>query len=147
MLADGLAFLAVKPHDEWQEAEIRTRLLADKGYDKTIEKLGGKLFLDEVATAHKAYGVALGITAVKLAPESPAIREARDTAIDLIRSYVLRVAALVRKSDPQTEALSQRLLAPLVNWRDRPAKAAVTDQAAPSIAIDPIATNAADPTH
>jgi hypothetical protein len=99
VFADGLAFLAVKPHDEWQEAEIRTRLLADKGYDKTIEKLGGKPFLDEVATAHKAYGVALGITAVKLAPESPAIREARDTAIYLIRSYVLRVAALVRKSD------------------------------------------------
>ena len=43
---------------------------------------------------------------------------------------MLRVAALVRKSDPQAEALSQRLLAPLVNWRDRPAKAAMTAPAA-----------------
>ena len=129
----GLAFLAVRQHDEWQEAEIRARLLADKGYDKIIEQLGGKPFLDEIASAHKAYGEALGITLVKLAPESPAIRVARDNAIDLIRSYVLRVAALVRKSDPQTEALSQRLLAPLVHWRDRPAKAAVTDPAVPPI--------------
>ena len=128
----------MRPHDEWQEAEIRTRLLADKGYDKTIEQLGGKPFLDEITSAHKAYGEALGITIVKLAPESPAVRVARDNAIDLIRSYVLRVAALVRRSDPQTEALSQRLLAPLVNWRDRPAKAAMTDPvAAPAPAALP----------
>ncbi len=138
VFAGGLSFLAVRPHDEWQEAEIRTRLLADKGYDKTIEQLGGKPFLDEITSAHKAYGEALGITVVKLAPESPAVRVARDNAIDLIRSYVLRVAALVRKSDPQTEALSQRLLAPLVHWRDRPAKAAVTDPvAAPAPAAPP----------
>ncbi len=130
VFADGLSFLAVRPHDEWQEAEIRTRLLADRGYDKTIAQLGGQPFLDEVAIAHKAYGVALGITAVKIVPESPAIREARDSAIDLIRSYVLRVAALVRRNDPQSEALSQRLLAPLVNWRDRPTKGVVGEPVA-----------------
>jgi hypothetical protein len=68
---------------------------------------------------------------MKVAAESPAVRVARDNAIDLVRSYVLRVAALVRKSDPNTEALAQRLLAPLVTWRERPAKAAATDPAAP----------------
>lgn len=101
--------------------------------------LGGKPFLDEITSAHKAYGEALGITAVKVAPESPAIRVARDNATDVIRSYVLRVAALVRKSDPQTEALSQRLLAPLVNWRARPAKAA---EAEPVAAPTPPASTA-----
>jgi hypothetical protein len=137
VFADGLSFLTVRPHDEWQEAEIRARLLVEKGHDKTIEQLGGKAFLDEITSAHKAYGKALGITVAKLAPESPAIRVARDNALDVIRSYVLRVAALVRKSDPQTEALAQRLLAPLVNWRDRPAKAAVVDPVAVPAPIAP----------
>jgi len=147
----GLAFLAVRPHDEWQEAEIRARLIAEKGYDKTITLLGGKPFLDEITSAHKAYGEALGITVVKVAAESPAVRVARDNAIDLVRSYVLRVAALVRKSDPNTEALAQRLLAPLVNWRDRPAKAAtaapaVTEPEAPAIATDQGAATGSDTT-
>jgi hypothetical protein len=57
---------------------------------------------------------------VNTAVESPAIRVARDAAVDVIRGQVLRVAALVRKSDPQSEALSQRLLAPIVNWREDP---------------------------
>jgi hypothetical protein len=133
VFAGGLAFLAVKPHDEWQEAEIRLRLIADKGHEKTIEQLGGKPFLDHLAVAHKAYGEALGITTVKATVESPAIRVARDAAVEVLRGYVLRVAALVRKSDPQSEALSQRLLAPIVNWRDSPAKAgAAADPAAPA---------------
>jgi hypothetical protein len=127
VFAGGLAFLAVRPHDEWQEAEIRTRLLAEKGYATTIAHLGGQPFLDQIASAHKAYGEALGITVVKVPLEGPAVRGARDTAIDVIRAYVLRVAALVRKSAPETEALAQRLLAPLVTWRERPVKAAAAE--------------------
>ena len=133
VFAGGLAFLAVRPHDEWQEAEIRLRVIADKGHEKTIAQLGGQPFLDHLAVAHKGYGEALGITTVKAAVETPAIRVARDAAVVVVREYVLRVAALVRKSDPQSEALSQRLLAPIVNWRDVPAKAgAAADPAAPA---------------
>jgi hypothetical protein len=133
VFAGNLAFLAVRPHDEWQEAEIRLRLIGEKGHEKTIAQLGGQPFLDHLAVAHKAYGEALGITTVKAAVETPAIRVARDAAVEVVRGYVLRVAALVRKSDPQSEALSQRLLAPIVNWRDVPAKPdAAADPAAPA---------------
>ncbi|MEP7121723.1 MAG: hypothetical protein ABJE95_12465 [Byssovorax sp.] len=130
VFAGGLAFLAVRPHNEWQEAEIRNRLIAEKGHDATIERLGGKAFLAHLGVAHKAYGEALGITTVNTVVESPAIRVARDAAVDVIRGYVLRVAALVRKSDPQSEALSQRLLAPIVNWRESPAKPGATPEPA-----------------
>ena len=115
VFAGGLAFLTVRPVNEWQEAEIRLRLITEKGHDKTIEQLGGRPFLDHLAIAHKAYGETLGITAVKQVVETPAIRVARDAAVEVIRGYVLRVVALVRKSDAQSEALSQRLLAPIVN--------------------------------
>ena len=83
--------------------------------------------------AHNAYGEALGITTVKAAVETPAIRVARDAVVEVVRGYVLRVAALVRKSDPKAEALSQRLLAPIVNWREVLTKAgAAADPAAPA---------------
>jgi hypothetical protein len=42
---------------------------------------------------------------------------------------VLRVTAYVRKKDPQTGALAERLLAPIVNWRDKPARAEADGEA------------------
>jgi hypothetical protein len=139
VFAGGLTFLTVKPANEWQEAEIRLRLITEKGHDKTIEQLGGRPFLDHLATAHKAYGEVLGITAVKQAVETPAIRVARDAAAEVIRGYVLRVVALVRKSDPQSEVLSQRLLAPIVNWRESPAKAGAPVEAVAPVETSPVA--------
>ncbi len=139
VFAGGLGFLAVRPANEWQEAEIRIRLIAEKGHEKTIEQLGGRPFLDHLATAHKAYGEVLGITAVKPTVETPAIRVARDAVAEVIRGYVLRVVALVRKSDPESEALSQRLLAPLINWRESPAKAGTPVETVAPAATMPVA--------
>lgn len=129
---NGLAFLAIRPTDEWQEAELRLNLIVEKGFDKTIVKLGGKPFLDELAVAHKAYGQVLGITAAKSATEVPILRKARDAALDTVREYVLRVTAHVRKKDPQTAALADRLLEPLRTWKDRTARAGATEGEEPS---------------
>jgi hypothetical protein len=115
----GLTFLAVRPSDEWQEAELRLRLMAEKGYEKTIVKLGGKSFLDEIKAAHKVYGEVLGITAVKSVQDTPALREARDGALDVVRAYVLGVSAHARKKDAPSAELAERLLAPLSQWKDR----------------------------
>ncbi len=121
VFSGGLGFLSISPRDEWQEAETRLQLIAEDGHDVTIKKLGGAPFLEELQVAHKAYGEALGITAVK--PVEPvALRDALDTAHDTLRAYVLRVSAHVRKSDPQSAELASRLLAPLVHWKDRPSK-------------------------
>jgi hypothetical protein len=143
----GLTFLTIRPSDEWQEAEVRMRLIADKGHDDAIARLGGKPFLDELRIAHKAYGEALGITAVKQASETPALREARDTATDVVRAYVLRVSANVRKKDPESAALAQRLLAPLVNWKDRPARvSASSEPSAPAAPVAPAPVSPSAPT-
>ncbi|MRG92790.1 hypothetical protein [Polyangium spumosum] len=122
LFGQGLAFLRLRAADEWQEAETRMRLLTEKGFDVVIENLGGKPFLDELAFAHTAYGEALGITKPRPTPEPPGVRKAQGEALDALRSYVLRVAAHVREGEPQTAALAERLLAPLAQWRDRPAK-------------------------
>jgi hypothetical protein len=122
VFSGGLEFLKARPANEWQEAEVRLKLIADGGHKSAIEKLGGKPFLDELDVAHKAYGEALGITAAKAAPESPAIREALEAAIDETRAYVIGVVAQIKKKDPETAALAERLLAPLTNWKESAAK-------------------------
>lgn len=116
----GRGFLALRPADEWQQAELRLNLLADpsKGLGRIVLDLGGQPFLDELRRVHRAYGQALGITAVKAAPESPALRSALDDACEIIRGYVLRVSGSVRAKDPTTAARADRLLAPLIHWRD-----------------------------
>lgn len=127
IVPSGPGFLAIRPPDERQEVETRLRLIAEKGYDQTIRKLGGGPFLDELATAHKAYGKARGIPSVKPLLEPPAVREARGAAHEVLRAYVLRVSAYVRKADPQSAALASRLLSPLIHWNDRPNKAAESE--------------------
>jgi hypothetical protein len=120
IFSQGRSFLALRPVDEWQEAELRLQLIADKGHGAAITQLGGKPFLDELRAAHAAYGEALGITTIKPTPEPPRLRAARDAAAEVVRGYVMRVSGHVRAKDPTTRALADRLLAPLVNWRDVP---------------------------
>jgi hypothetical protein len=125
----NLGFLSISPPDEWQEAETRLQAIADNGYDVTIKKLGGGPFLEELKTAHKVYGEILGITVTRPTTEPLALREAFDAAHEALRSYVLRVSAHVRKSDPSSAELASRLLSPLVHWKDRPNKPSEPEEA------------------
>jgi len=129
----GLEFLKLKPKYEWQEVEVRKQILADKGHEETIAKLGGQPFLDELSTAHEAYGEALEDADVPA--DTPAIREQLDNVVDELRSYVLAVSSQVKKKDPTTRLLADRLLAPLIHWQDSPPKAApAAGGAAPAVA-------------
>ena len=145
---DGLEFLKSAPVNEWQEAEVRLGLLRDNGHRESIMKLGGKAFLDELDTAHDAYGKAVGTTVVKPVVETPALREALDDARHELRAYVLAVTAQVSRKDPTTQALADRLLAPLIHWRDNASKGAAaitpaaresakpgTEKSAPAVAV------------
>ena len=128
---DGLEFLKIAPQDEWQEAEVRLAILEDKGYREAIAKLGGKPFLDELDFAHNAYGKALGITEVKPVVESPAIRDALDDLRHELRAYVLAVSSQVKRKEPATQALADRLLAPLIHWKEGASSPADDDLVAP----------------
>lgn len=127
---DGLEFLKLAPVNEWQEAEVRRAILEDKGHLELIKKLGGKPFLDELDFAHEGYGEAVGATVVKPVPETPAVRQMLDEAREELRAYVLAVSSQVKKKDPTSQATAARLLAPLIHWKDTPAKP--DDTAAPA---------------
>ncbi len=138
---DGLEFLKLAPVDEWQEAEVRRAILEDKGHLELIKKLGGKPFLDELDFAHEGYGEAVGATVVKPVPETPAVRQMLDEARDELRAYVLAVSSQVKKKDPATQATADRLLAPLIHWKDAPTKPDDTaaPPAPPPVAPPPVA--------
>lgn len=121
---DGTGFLKIAPENEWQEAEIRLALLREKDHVDTVLTLGGKPFLDEITRAHKAYGEAVGTTTPKVAPEAPAIRAALDQARQEIRAYVMVVGSRIRREDPESQRMADRLLAPLIHWRRSSSKPA-----------------------
>lgn len=141
----GLEFLRHAPVNEWQEAEVRLDLLRDQGHRESVSKMGGKAFLDELDFAHKAYGLAVGTTAVKPTIESPAIQEALDDARHDLRAYVLAVSSHVKRKEPTTQALADRLLAPLVHWKEGSSKAAPVISPVPAANPKPTGESAPAP--
>ncbi len=123
----GLTFLLIPTDEEWQEVETRIGIMTAKGHDVTIKALGGQMFLDHLTTAHKAYGEALGKTKVRAKIE-PAVGAAREAAHESLRTYVLQVTSLVKKKDPTTQDLADRLLAPLRQLKERKHKASDAEE-------------------
>jgi hypothetical protein len=73
----------------------------------------------------------LGITAIRPQVDSRDVREALNNAQEALRSYALRVSAHVRKSEPASAELAERLLTPLIQWKDRPSKASEQEETPP----------------
>lgn len=117
----GLDFTQIVYPDQWAESESRLQRLVKLGHDKTVRALGGTPILERLQSAHKAYGLVLGITTAPEAPErnEAARRAPLDAVLDALREYVLKVAAQAEQDDPASEALRDRLLAPLTELRAR----------------------------
>jgi hypothetical protein len=79
-------------------------------------KLGGKPLLDQLLTAHQAYGQSLGITAEGQDP-NVGLREPLLAFNRYLRAYVVAVTAHTDPDDPTSGALADTLLAPLHRWQ------------------------------
>lgn len=119
LFPDGLKFTKIAYRLEWSEVETRIKLIAEQKLDEQIEGLGGGVFLRTVARAHKEYGEALGITRPLDPAAAAALRTPLEDMIEALRLYVLRVAAHADPDDPETQALVDKLLAPLVEAESR----------------------------
>jgi hypothetical protein len=140
----GLGFLT-KPYPvEWSESEIRLQRIRKNGFDARVKALGGQIFLDAIASAHAAYGEAIGVTTA-LAAKAPApagSRDARERFADALRDYVIKVLGSVEPDEPETEELADALLAPLAAWDVGPTTRAGS-KPAPEEAETPAAPEAA----
>lgn len=116
---EGLKFIQLTYVLQWSESEVRLQRIRKNGLDARIEALGGKRFLSALEAAHVAYGKALGVTApaaTATVEAPPSVREALDAFAEALRVYVIKVMGLVEPDEPETQALADKLLAPLASW-------------------------------
>ncbi len=73
LFPDGTGFLKLPFEQEWAQIDRRVALLKSEGLDKQIAKLGGTAFVVHLEEAHRAYGKALGLTAVPAASSGPVV--------------------------------------------------------------------------
>jgi hypothetical protein len=115
---DGMLFINVSYREQWTETETRLKAIADGGYETVIAENGGAPLLAHLEDAQVKYGKVLGIRAPLDVKKSPAIRENYRVLLDAIRSYVVKAVAWADPEEPGSEALSESLIQPVVNWQD-----------------------------
>jgi predicted mannosyl-3-phosphoglycerate phosphatase (HAD superfamily) len=112
----GLKFTQLPYKQEWAEAQARLSRITSEGYDKEIQKLGGKPLLDQLLAAHKDYGVSLGITVGEQDQTTVRLRESLLAFNKYLRAYVVAVTAHTDPDDAASGALAEALLAPMHKW-------------------------------
>lgn len=132
ILPGGLKFILLPYELEWAESETRIQRIEKNKLDTRVEALGGGIFLESIKKAHAAYGKALGMTAPTTAgATAPSIREPLDAFAAALRTYIVKVMGSVEDDEPETQALSDKLLLPLAAWDIGPAPKAAPAAAAP----------------
>lgn len=117
LFPDGTGFLKLTFEQEWAQIERRLALLKHQGLDKQIAKLGGEAFVTHLTEAHGVYGKVLGLTAVPATPaEKAALSDPLQALSSALRLFVVKVTAYREADKPDTEALAERLLRPLMEW-------------------------------
>jgi hypothetical protein len=139
---DGLQFTQLPYKLEWHESKTRLDAIARDGHDKALAKLGGAPFLDHLKEANETYGKVLGITQVLPETTEADIRSKQLAAMDAMRVFVTRASAHADAEVEGSEALSEKLLAPIVRWESRPAAG---DEEAPAPAAAPAPAPTAAP--
>ena len=96
--------------------------LAEARLGTVVHPFGGAAFLERLVRDHKAYGEALGITAIgQSAPPPVLLREPLLAARKALRSFVLASSAHA-DDNPEDQPLVDRLLRPIAEWQGSPPK-------------------------
>lgn len=118
LFGDGsTGFINFPVKKEWAVVEGKIRVIAEENLDEDLKSLGALPMWAELRRVHEAYGKAIGITKAAPVVEPPQLREKREALADEVRTYVVRVVGLRDKKNPETLALADRLLKPLIEWK------------------------------
>jgi hypothetical protein len=119
---DGLSFILLPYELEWKQSDDRLTRIANETLGERIKKLGGAVFIEALVAAHASYGKLLGLPRLAPSKEGGAqtVGEALEGFASTLRVYALKVTAVVEVDEPETAALSKRLLEPLLSWRSSP---------------------------
>lgn len=112
---DGLAFLRLPYAQEWAESERRIQMIDNEKFAKTLDKVAGPEFLQQVRRNHVVYGEVLGITKPNPAPQGPARAENLKSLRKAISRYVFAVLASAVDEESTQRAL--QALRPIDTFR------------------------------
>lgn len=144
VLPQGIAFISLVGRDEYTMSDRSLGLLEGEQAALFRALPGGAALLREVRAVHDQYGEAFHITVAAPAgkPETPGVARAVTDAAAAAREYIAAVIGSVRRADPRTRALADRLLAPLAHYGratsapSETADGAVTSGKAPPVTPD-----------
>ena len=115
------AWLKLMYEAQWAESDRRLEKIDSQGLAADVDALAGPEFLAEVRSAHKAYGLALGITKPRVeVPEVNLAEPLRELARAIGR-YGLIVAGLV-DDHPASLELVKKALRPIDEYRESQAR-------------------------
>jgi hypothetical protein len=121
LFGEGLGFVKDNVPEEWAESQARIAAVEGKDLAARFGELGGRAFWSRVLETHEAEGklghllegnAAHPQNKVSLLALMADVRAA-------LKDYVLQVTASVRRGQPQTQALANHLLQPLMQWPHR----------------------------
>lgn len=115
---NGLSFLTLPPRSEWAAVETKLKTIDDEGLEPQLGQLGAAPMLALLRQVHVLYGQVTGATRAA-APPSPQVRARLDALLDSIRHYVAAVVGSVRRREPATKELADKLLQPLADWESK----------------------------
>lgn len=123
VLPHGIGFISLVGRDEYTISATALGVLEGEQAARFRTLPGGPELLRDLRAVHDAYGAAFHITAAAPAagPQSPLVAKAVAEAAAATREYVASVVGSVRRADPRTRALADRLLAPLAHYGRTPA--------------------------
>jgi hypothetical protein len=127
IFSDGLRFLTLPYVESWSDAEHRLKIIENRKLAGSIRELAGDVFLDNIKDAHAHAGRGLVLTQSQIVKEESLSEHVKAFA-DGVREYVVRVCAHADEHTPEAEALADRLLAPLIQWKDRRAPAEIEEE-------------------
>jgi len=119
---DGLSFILLPYELEWNQSDLRLARITVEPLGDRLRALGGGVFITALTKAHTSYGKLLGLPR-PTGPATPgalSVAEALDGFAAALRVYALKVTANVEVDEPETGALSKRLLEPLLHWKTTP---------------------------
>jgi hypothetical protein len=129
-LPNGLTFISPVGRAQYTESDTLLGVLEGEQRATFSALPEGAALLRDLRGLHDEYGRAFHITvpAPLANDDGPEVAAATKDSADAAREYIAAVIGSVRRADPKTRALAERLLAPLENY-GRPVSAPSTPSA------------------
>ena len=126
LFANGLLFQRSAAAKRWADADLRIQAIDKDNLAADFVTLGGAAPLQRLRDAHKATGIAAGITIPKGPVEAAPVREDLEGLKAAMRNHVLQVVANVSAEDnAAATAHAEKVLQPLLAYvAPEPAKTA-----------------------